>query len=181
MKGDSRMPEHRNQSGMTLVELLVGMVILGIVVTGIYNLFRVHNLMAAKQEETTRMQQELLSIMVILTDDIRMCGYTPNGGNFGFNSTWTNQTAIYCTSDWNRNKILDMNNSEHIAYRFSNNTIEKFESEFGLWNSAATNIENLTLTFFNKDGLDFVPDPTNVNDIRFVEINATAMATVKIS
>lgn len=89
------MPEQRNQSGLTIVELLVGMVILGIVVTGLYNLFRVHNLMAAKQEETTRMQQELLSVIVQMADDIRMCGYTPNGGSFGFNSTSTDATSIF--------------------------------------------------------------------------------------
>ncbi|NLW80069.1 MAG: prepilin-type N-terminal cleavage/methylation domain-containing protein [Desulfovibrionales bacterium] len=177
------MPEQRNQSGLTIVELLVGMVILGIVVTGLYNLFRVHNLMAAKQEETTRMQQELLSVIVQMADDIRMCGYTPNGGSFGFNSTSTDATSIFCTSDTNRNGIVDANSTdrEQFAYRLSGNIIEVFEEEEGSWNSTARDIDGLTLTYFNADGTAFVPTATTIDTIRFVEINATATAAAERS
>jgi type II secretory pathway component PulJ len=57
------------ESGLTLVELLVFIAVFGLISTGLYNIFRVHNLMAAKQEETTLMQQELLSVMVQMADD----------------------------------------------------------------------------------------------------------------
>ena len=63
------MPDEFKQHGFTLIEILVALVIGGIVITGVYNIFRVNNLMAAKQEETTMMQQELLTSLVVISDD----------------------------------------------------------------------------------------------------------------
>jgi prepilin-type N-terminal cleavage/methylation domain-containing protein len=169
------MPEQRNQSGMTLVEILVGMVMMGIIVTGIYNLFRVHNLMAAKQEETTRMQQELLSALVDISDELRMCGYTPLNStqNFGMkvsanNARETNATSVYCTRGGAFN---------HIAYRSGNNEIYFYNST-DEWDVIASNISDLRFAYFDVNG-DEITAPTNatIEQIRMIEINATAIPT----
>lgn len=161
---------------MTLVELLVTMIILGIIGTAIYNIFRVHNLMAAKQDETTLMQQELLSVMVLMADDLRMCGYSPNGGTFGFNATNTNATAVFCTSDKNSNGVLDANNTnpEHLGYRFAGNQIQIFEPESNTWVSTSEVFADLQLRYFDSTGSILAVNGTNTGNIRFVEITATA-------
>ena len=173
------MSEQKAQSGMTLVEILVAMVITGVVITGVYNLFRVHNLMAAKQEETTLMQQELLSIIILMADDLRMCGYAPTTGTFGFNATGTNATAVFCTSDKNRNGVLDANNTnpEHLGYRFSGNQIAIFEPESSSWVSTSDVFADLQLRYFDSTGTLLAVNGNNTGNIRFVEITATATAS----
>lgn len=173
------MPERHYQSGLAITEILVAMAILGIVITGIYNLFRVHSVMAARQEETTLMQQELLSIMLQMTDDLRMCGYTTtSGNNFGFITPGTNASSIYCTSDRDGDGVLDANSTEHLAYRISGNSIESFEPSNATWVLAASNISALNIIYFDSDEA-VIPNITNATarNIRFVDITATATAS----
>ncbi len=167
------------QSGMTLVELLVTLVIVGVVATGIYNVFRIHNLMAAKQDETTLMQQELLSIMVMMADDLRMCGLAPAGGSFGFEANSTNSSGVFCTSDKNGNGVLNANNTypEHLGYRFSGNRIELFEPETNSWTQTSEVFDSLEIRYFNSNATQFTPDAATIDNIRFVEITATATAS----
>ncbi|WP_084435400.1 PilW family protein [Desulfomicrobium escambiense] len=167
------MPERNKEHGMTLVEILVGLVMMGIIVTGIYNLFRVHNLMAAKQEETTMMQQELLTALVDMSEELRMCGFKPMGiGNFGFNATATNQTSIYCT----RGMSLNNNSTNIIAYtRNSTNHLLVYMTDDDTWVEAASNISDLRFAYYDANSVE-ISNPTsgNVDKIRMVEINATA-------
>jgi len=187
---------NRDQSGLTLVELLVAIVMFSIIVTGIYNVFRVHNLMAAKQEETTRMHQELLSVMVQIVDDLRMCGFAPQGGDFGFSGSetqgrGTNATSVYCTKDTLiQNMVVDNddNATEHAGYRLNvqpdgnemttpDNSLYKYVpyANATKWTLAATGIGNLQFEYLDADG-DIIADPTaNANSIRTVQITATAI------
>lgn len=168
------MPERNRQAGMTLVEILVGLVMMGIIATGIYNLFRVHNLMAAKQEETTMMQQELLTALVDMSEEIRMCGFSATGSNsFGLNSTATNQTSIYCT----RSTSFANNTTNIISYtRNNNNELLVFISANNTWEAAATNISDLRFSYFDANGTEIAnPSPGNIDEIRMVGINATAI------
>jgi len=174
------MPERHNQSGMTLVELLVGMVIMGVIITGIYNLFRVHNLMAAKQEETTHMQQELFSAMIQMSEDLRMCGYTPATGTFGFNATATNATAIYCT----KAETGSGNNTE-IGYAFDpvDREIDVFINSNGTWawETAATHISELNFIYFDAAGNIIANIAASIDQIHSVDITATAIASTERS
>lgn len=158
---------------MTLVEILVAMVMMGVVITGVYNLFRVHTLMAAKQEETTLMQQELLSAMVQIAEDLRMCGYTTGGSGNGFNAT-SNATIVICTKD----PYLS-SNSTTIGYRHNpgNNAIEYMNSTGG-WEESSTNISNVVFSYFTIDGNN-IPNinATEANRIRAVDITLTAIAS----
>jgi len=172
------MPENHNQSGMTLVEILVAMAIMGLIATGIYNLFRVHNLMAAKQEETTQMQQELLSAIVQIAEDLRMCGYSTGSGiNVGFNATATNSTAVYCTKQ--QTGIVPTSINTIIGYMFDNdnNKIDFFLNSNSTWTTAASNISDLNFIYFDING-NIIPVPiADTRTIRYVEITATAQAT----
>ncbi|MDO9583639.1 MAG: prepilin-type N-terminal cleavage/methylation domain-containing protein [Desulfomicrobium sp.] len=167
------MPEKKAQSGMTLVEILVAMVMMGIIITGVYNLFRAHNLMAAKQEETTMMQQELLSAMVQMADDLRMCGYSNStASTTGFNAT-SNATVVICTKDFDLSS-----NSTLLGFRLNtvNNTLDYINATGG-WEPAAINISNLTLTYFDIDGNNIANiTGATAGLIRSIGVTATAIA-----
>ena len=170
------MPEQSKQSGMTLVEILVAMVILGLIVTGISNLFRAHNLMAARQDETTLMQQELLFSLTQIAEDLRMCGYTTGAGNNGFNAT-SSATTVICTKDPDLSS-----NSTRIGYRFNagNNTIDYLNAT-GDWEQAATHISNVMFRYFNHNGTNVAVNSTTASSIRAVDITVTAVASAERS
>jgi prepilin-type N-terminal cleavage/methylation domain-containing protein len=160
--------------GMTLVELLVVLAIMGILGTALFQVFQAHNRQALMQEETALMHQELLSAMVIMADAIRMCGYAPNPTSsvtFGLNTT--NATGISCTRDMNGNGILDSTDQENIGFRFNAtlNMIQYLSNGTIQWQPLAVNIGDLQFAYFDDNN-----NPTNTTDaIRIVSINATAI------
>ena len=82
---------NHSQSGLTLIELLVTMLVSGILISAVYSVFSTHHKMAIKQEESTLMQQELLNAMIRITEELRMCGFSITGSqDFGF----SHQSAI---------------------------------------------------------------------------------------
>ena len=191
------------ESGLTLVELLVAMAIMAGVLAGISSLFAVHNRMAAKQEETTLMQQELLSSVARMAEELRMCGYSPTGkAGFGFvhapgtgspdYGRATNETSVYCTLDWNGNGELSENGTgssfEHVSYRVNtlnsgarksppDNVLRKYDTGAVHWQPSSTNIADLRFAYFDANG-DPIPDPGgNTDRIRMVRIEATAVAS----
>ncbi|NLV96695.1 MAG: type II secretion system protein [Desulfovibrionales bacterium] len=205
------MEMNNQEKGFTLVELLVTMAIMGLIVAGIYNLFDVHNRMAAKQEETTLMQQELLSLMVMMSDELRMCGFTANASakdakTFGFahrpgandpdSRRITSTTQIYCTLDGLGNGIINEggngSSADHVAYALNvngagnpdtssahRNIVKKYYTGAAnmRWQPAATNIRELNFTYFDVDGVEITNPSANLNEIRSIQINATATAS----
>ena len=63
------------QRGVTLIELLVALIILGIVSGAIYRLFVVQTRAYTVQDQTVEVQQSVRSAMEILLRDLRMAGY----------------------------------------------------------------------------------------------------------
>lgn len=167
------MSENKSQSGMTLVEILVAMIMMGVVITGIYNLFRVHNLMAAKQEENTLMQQELLSTIVQMSNDLRMCGYDlPGNSGNGFVQNATNATSIRCT------RAPASDGSTQIGYVLRpDNTIDWLNAS-AEWIPAAVNIADLSFTYLSRNGTVITPlTPEEADEIRFIDITIVAQAS----
>jgi prepilin-type N-terminal cleavage/methylation domain-containing protein len=170
---------HRYPQGMTLVELLVVLAIMSILGVAIYNLFATHNRQALIREETALMQQELLSAMTSMADSIRMCGYSPNTNatdNFGFTPI-TNQTQINCTQDADGNGTFDGSDNEITTFYFNatTNSIQKFSTGTVPWQPLAINIGDLQFTYLDADG-NVISDPNaNLESIRMVQINATAI------
>lgn len=68
----------RQESGMTLVELLVSLVISSFIIAGIYGVYTVQKKSYTVQEQVAEMQQRLRSAMDFLVRDIRMAGSNPD-------------------------------------------------------------------------------------------------------
>ena len=64
-----------NKKGVTLIELLVGLVIFGIIIAGIYRVFIAQTRTYAVQDQVVEVQQDVRSAMELMLRDIRMAGY----------------------------------------------------------------------------------------------------------
>lgn len=70
-----------NKKGITLVELVVGLVICGMVVAGIYRLFVSQTRAYAVQDQVVEVQQNIRIAMEILLRDLRMAGFDSDNIN----------------------------------------------------------------------------------------------------
>lgn len=189
------------QSGLTLVELLVTMLITGVIVSAVYSIFSVHHRMAVRQEETTLMQQELLSAMLRITEEVRMCGFSASGSTtFGFAhrpgigapdyGRGTNATAIYCTLDWNNDDTINENGTgsarEHVGYRLNvsnngeakavaDNVLRKYDTGAVRWQPVNTNIQSIAFTYHDLVGNQIADPSSNVAQIHSVQVTITAI------
>jgi type IV pilus assembly protein PilW len=82
---DMKHPIRKNVRGITLIELLVGLVICGLVIAGIYRVFVAQSKAYTVQDQVVEVQQNVRSAMEILLRDLRMAGYD----NDSINSTIT--------------------------------------------------------------------------------------------
>ncbi len=64
-----------NTKGLTLIELLVGLILSGVVIAGIYRLFIVQSRAYTVQDQVVEVQQSIRSAMEVLLRDLRMAGY----------------------------------------------------------------------------------------------------------
>ena len=67
-----------NKKGVTLIELLVGLVISAIIIAGIYRIFITQTRAYTVQDQVVDVQQNIRSAMELMLRDIRMAGYTSN-------------------------------------------------------------------------------------------------------
>jgi Tfp pilus assembly protein PilW len=70
-----------NTKGITLIELLVGLVLCAIVIAGIYRLFVVQSKAYTVQDQVVEVQQSIRSAMEVLLRDLRMSGYDSDSIN----------------------------------------------------------------------------------------------------
>jgi len=191
----------RGQSGMTLIELLVAMAISALILGAIFALFQTHQRMAIRQSQTALMQQELLSAISLITDELRMCGFSAHAApSFGFThrpgtgapdyGRTTTRSSVYCTQDMNADGIVNESDSgslrEHAGFRINvandgsvkpvpDNVLRKYDTGTVRWQPVNTNIGELCFTYFNDRG-DIIEDPqAHAQSIRGVRVRITAI------
>lgn len=173
----------KQEQGFTLIELLVAMAMLGIVMGAIYSTYKSQQDSYVAQEQVVEMQQNIRASFYQLARDLRMAGYNPQRssqvGGFtdtklvgdGIDETTTNSTNIAFYIDQNANGLVDAADNEQIAYRFSNNALQKFSVTTDTWQTVADNIDDAGLTFVYLD--------PNGNDITTnVENTPTSLSPV---
>ncbi len=70
-----KMKRRLNKKGVTLIELLIALVILGMVAGGIYQVFIAQSKAYTVQEQVSEVQQSVRTAMDIILRDLRMAGY----------------------------------------------------------------------------------------------------------
>ncbi|UTF50246.1 prepilin-type N-terminal cleavage/methylation domain-containing protein [Desulfomicrobium sp. ZS1] len=189
------------QSGMTLVETLVAMAISGLIVSAIYSLFQTHHRIAARQSQTTLMQQELHSAAALISEELRMCGFSAQGSpGFGFShkpgiaapdyGRATTGSAVYCSQDWNADGIANENGSgclrEHAGFRLNvaddgsakkipDHVLRKYDTGFVAWQPFSTNIGDLHFIYFDAGGEIITEPHAHTQNIRGVRVEITAI------
>lgn len=161
----------RNLEGFTLVELMVsmgiGMVILAAVTTTFMSQTRIYN----AQEQINEMQQNARGALDILSRELKMAGYKPNGG--GFNGVTYSTTQLRVQADLNSDGAISTSSTanEQITYAFDNGN-QQITRAVGS-GSAQILAEHISAFTFNY--LDSAGAATTVSaNIRQVSITITA-------
>lgn len=167
----SRSIKFRNLEGFTLVELMVsmgiGMVILAAVTTTFMSQTRIYN----AQEQINEMQQNARGALDILSRELKMAGYKPNGG--GFNGVTYSTTQLRVQADLNSDGAISTSSTanEQITYVFDSAN-EQITRAVGS-GSAQILAEHISAFTFNY--LDSAGAATTVSaNIRQVSITITA-------
>ena len=169
-RGGSRM-KLRNIEGFTLVELMVsmgiGMVILAAVTTTFMSQTKIYN----AQEQANEMQQNARGVLDIVTRELKMAGYKPNGG--GFNGVTYSTTQLMVQADLDSSGAISTSSTanEQITYVYdsANQRITR-----GVGTGGAQILAD-NITAFTFSYLDGTGTATTVSaNIRQVRISITA-------
>jgi len=191
---------HR-ESGVTLVELLVVIVVSSLIVGSILSLFVTNHRIYLQQEEVVVMQQELRCVLEQVAGEIRMAGYNPGrveANVCGFRhcpgigtpdyGRATNSSAIYFTMDLNGDGVIAENGTgsaaEHGGFRLNvkndgsimpapDNVLRRYDTGAVKWQPMATNIQNISFRYFDVTG----NETASLDDISSVEVTAVAAAS----
>ena len=181
-----------NQSGFSLVELLVAIAIVGGVAAAIYGIFFTSNRTYITQEEIADAQQRARIGMDFMTRDIRMAGLDPFGnaedtvdGNMaGFKEATA--AKIRFTMDLDMNGGIDISNSiadstlneERVSYELAGRELRRglYENtDDSRWDTLINNVSSLIFSYQDETGA-VMPLPVTGNDlsrIRAVNISLT--------
>lgn len=162
-----------------MIELLVAMAMMGIVVGAIYATYKSQQDSYVAQEQVVDMQQNIRASFYQLARDLRMAGYNPQRssqvGGFtntklagdGNDETTTNSTHLAFYIDQNASGDVDNSDDEQIAYRFSDNALQKFSVTTDTWQTVADNIDAVNFVYLDPGGTDrtteVVSTPTSLN------------------
>ena len=161
----------RLKNGFTLVELMVsmsiGMVILAAVTTTFMSQTRIYN----AQEQINEMQQNARGALDIITREVKMAGYRPNGG--GFNGVTYSTTQLMVQADLDLDGAISTSSTanEQITYAYDSAN-QRITRAVGI-GSVQVLAEHITAFTFSY--LDSTGAATTVSaNIRQVSITVTA-------
>jgi type IV pilus assembly protein PilW len=162
----------RNIEGFTLVELMVsmsiGMVILAAVTTTFMSQTRIYN----AQEQINEMQQNARGALDIITREVKMAGYNPNGATFVGVTYSTTQLMIQADLDSSGGISASSTANETITYAYdaANNRITRTVGS-GSAQVLAEHISGFTFGYLDTNGTA----TTVAANIRQVTISITAI------
>ena len=139
-----------NTKGITLIELLVGLVLCAIVVAGIYRLFVVQSKAYTVQDQVVEVQQSIRSAMEVLLRDLRMAGYDSDGV--------TSKISI-------ANPVLPGDHSVTINYEYDDT--HRHEITYSLMNGSLTR----QLTIFPDGGPSSSTTETILENVDALDFN----------
>jgi type IV pilus assembly protein PilW len=166
-----RSMKFRNFTGFTLVELMVsmsiGLAILAAVTTTFMSQTRIYN----SQEQINEMQQNARGVLDILSRELKMAGYKPNGG--GFNGVTYSTTQLMVQADLNSDGAISTSSTTNEQITYAHDSANQRITRAVGTGSAQVLAEHITAFTFNY--LDSAGAATTVSaNIRQVSITITA-------
>ena len=163
----------RNNRGYTLMELMVAIAIGMIVMASVATTFTSQTRAYSAQEQINQMEQNARGALDIMSREIKMAGYKPNGGSVTGIVSYTS-TSLTIQADLNADAAISTSGSdnEQIAYAYDSAN-KKITRQVGTAASAtlAENISGFTFTYHQSSG---TTPATSATDIRRMKIAITA-------
>jgi type IV pilus assembly protein PilW len=173
------MMKGNNQSGLTLIELLIAMGIAGALLSLMVMSFSGQSQIYNTQQETSTLQEDMWAALQLISRDIRMAGYDPlASGNFGV--VTATRTKFESTQDFNNSGVLGDGPNETVQYEMTGNSLGRATNGGAL----QPIIDNITQLAFEYETLnttavpwawawnDWIANPplTTLENIRVVKV-----------
>jgi len=178
LRSNRKNEKQRFRQGFTLVELLVAIAIAGIVMAGIYSVYRSQQSSYAAQAQVTALEQKVRAAMYFMQRDISMAGCDPTGhANAGILTA--DSHSIRLTEDLNSDGNPNEYN-EDIAYSlYTSDGVQKLGRKSPVTASnqpVVENVDALDLVYLDEAG-NVLPTPVpNPSRIRSIQITLVVRA-----
>ncbi|MCF6289810.1 MAG: prepilin-type N-terminal cleavage/methylation domain-containing protein [Desulfobacterales bacterium] len=161
------------QSGFTIVELMIAVLVSLIALTGIYQAFVSFTNNANVQEQIIEMQQNLRIGMKRMADEIRKAGYDPTlSGNFGI--TDAQATTITFTGDFEGTENGTIDAGETITYSYDSADLELERAvDNGTPSPIISNVDVVNIVYLDAAG----NVTATLSDIRRVQLALVVRTT----
>lgn len=141
-----------NRKGITLIELLVALIVLGLTVAGIYRLFIAQTKAYTIQDQVVEVQQGIRVAMEILLRDLRMAGFdddSPTSNISVITPLVVGDESIAVSYEYDSNTLYT------ISYWRDSNTQKLFRQRIITKNDGTSTTESPECILENVDQLSF--------------------------
>jgi type IV pilus assembly protein PilW len=169
----SRLTKNRDPRGFTLIELIIAMAIGLIVFASVAATFTSQTRAYTAQEQINQMEQNARGALDIMSREIKMAGYKPNGGTVsGVVSYSSTSLTIQADLDADGAISMDADDYEQISYTYDSAS-QRISRQVGsaAADTLAENISAFAFTYYQASG---TAPATSAADIRRIKISITA-------
>ncbi len=156
------------ESGFTLTELLIGIVLSGVVIAGVYGFFVSQIKTYSLQEQLVEMQENARIAIDTIVVGLQNAGYDPQSSDkFGITSSafpskivaiaLTTNTELYFTVDDDGDETIDNGDTERFGFKLDSGSlgaasISSTDGTISAWDPIADNIDVLSFTYTYANG-----------------------------
>ncbi|EKD40864.1 MAG: hypothetical protein ACD_74C00146G0001, partial [uncultured bacterium] len=164
------------QQGFTLIEMLIGLLLGGIVLAAVVGSFQSQNRSYVAQDYVAEAQQNVRTGMNMMVEEIRMAGYDPEDGAAGATIESLSSNEIVFTMDLNGNGDHD-DDDEYIMYGlYTEDGVQKLgrkNTVTAINRAVAENVVGLKFRYFDSAG----GETAIAANVRSVEITFAVRAS----
>lgn len=169
----SRLTKDWGPRGFTLIELMIAMAIGMIVFASVAATFTSQTRAYSAQEQINQMEQNARGALDIMSREIKMAGYKPNGGSVSGVLSYSS-TSLTIQADLNADGAISTNAAdyEQISYTYDSSS-KTISRQVGSATAAtlAENISAFAFTYYQASGTG---QATSAANIRRIKIAITA-------
>jgi type II secretion system protein J len=173
-----------NNSGYTLIEVMLVIAIFALAMGGIYTVFTSVNRSCTNSEVSAEVMQHMRTGIEFMEQDIRMAGLDRfDSADAGFEwvaGTYPTQTGLRFTADRNDDGVINDTDFERITYRYvaATQRLEQclYEGTAAQdWDIVAENVTSFQFSYFDEDDLPIAAPVSNADTprIRTVQVTMT--------